>query len=209
MSGVTDIVKEKMRLQVPSANFTCSKSSTQVGVSVSLWRVLPCPGREQSHQVGHHLHLISSRWKIYKVSLVMGNLRALFFGPCFRMFNFENLVEKVKIKCPSLLRWLHYRYQRHHILCSWEHLLVLWRQRLMHQAFSAIQNNLVFAFHISFATSSTTPTIHRIARNTFTFWCIHFSLFRNYINLHFHFLMHSLFLSIAIIFTCTLQTENW
>ena len=31
----------------------------------------------------------------------------------------------------------------------------------------------------------------------------------NYINFHFHFLMHSLFLSIAIIFTCTLQTENW
>ena len=113
MSGVTDIVKEKMRLHIPNANFTCSKSSTQVGVSVSLWRVLPCPGREQSHQVGHRCQYravgnIVKMGNFYEVLfqvLVIGNRGALFFGPCFRMFNFDSLEVKVKIKCPSLVRW--------------------------------------------------------------------------------------------------------
>ena len=47
-------------------------------------------------------------YEVLSQVLVMGNLSALFFGQCFRMFNFYNLVVKVKIKikCPSLVWWL-------------------------------------------------------------------------------------------------------
>ena len=211
MSGVTDIVKEKMR-------FSSSQWKLHLQQIFKTGRCLGLSPESSSMSwartvsSGWSLLPISKRWKFCKEGnfyevlfqvLVMGNLSALFFGPYFRMFNFDNLVVKVKIKCPSSVWWLQYRYQRHHILCSWEHLLVLWRSRTYAPSILSHSKQPRFCFPSQFR-PSTTLTIHRIAHNTFTFWCIHFSLFSQLYQPPL-----SLFLSIAIIFTSTLQTEDW
>ena len=138
--------------------------------------------------------LISSRWKYCKEGnfyevlfdvLAMVNLSALFFGPCFRIFNFDNLVVKVKIKCPFLVWWLYDSHQRHLFLGSWEHLLVLWWSRTYAPTTLSHSKQPRLRFPFQFRLILLHPDYPKNCPQ------------------YFHFLMHSIFLSIAIISTST------